>query len=148
MANYGPVPKRSDQLSRERDAKRRDGGGVEITKGTLRPVTIPDADPDWHPAALMIWDAMAKSGQADYYQQSDWAYAWSLCDDLSYYKGRGNRSGQMLASLLSGLDRLLLTESERRRARIELQSPTPEAAPASVTAIENYKSRLAKGQKK
>lgn len=143
----GPIPKRSDQLSRERDANRRAGGG-EITKGTMRPVKIPEADPDWHPAALMIWEAMALSGQADYYQQSDWAYAWSLCDDLSYYKERGNRSGQMLASLLSGLDRLLLTEAERRRARIELQTPTPVAAAPSVAAMDDYRKRLEKGKRK
>ena len=141
------VPKRSDQLSRKRDVKRRVDGG-EITKGTMRPVKIPEADPEWHVAARMIWDAMAESGQADYYQNSDWAYAWSLCDDISYYKNRGNRSGQMLTSLLSGLDRLLLTEGERRRARIELNPPVPEATPASVTAIENYKKRLEKGAKK
>lgn len=42
-----------------------------MTKGQSRPATIPQPDPDWHPIALMLWNAALESGQADFYESSD-----------------------------------------------------------------------------
>lgn len=113
-----------------------------VTKGELLPVEVPEPDPDWHPIARQMWDSLELSGQADWYQQSDWAFAWSLMDDLSYYKKGVKRSGQMLQSIYSALERLLVTEADRRRLRIELTEATPQAVDASVTAIADYKEAL------
>jgi hypothetical protein len=138
----GPVPNHSDDLARPRERK---GGGpnaAPISTGERRPVVIPRADPNWHKIAKMMWDAMKKSGQDDYYQQSDWAYAYSLCDDLTYYKNADRRSPEMLKAINTAMERLLLTEGDRRRARIELNEPEPETEPASVTAIADYKAEL------
>lgn len=108
----------------------------------MKPAKIPNADRDWHPIAHKLWDSLKGSGQADFYQSSDWAFAFSLCEDLSYYKKSGKRSGQMLQTIYSAFERLLVTEGDRRRVRIELQEPEPETTSASVLAIADYKQDL------
>jgi hypothetical protein len=152
MGSRGPVPNRSDDLSRERDANR--GGRPEITTGELRPVTIPEADPDWHPIALMLWEGLIASGQSDFYQQSDWAFAYSLMEDLTRYKepyrvdldtgeiNYGKRSGQMLQTIYSAMERLLVTEGDRRRARLELTAPDTSDEDAAVLTLADYTADL------
>ncbi|AVE00387.1 hypothetical protein SEA_OZZYJ_6 [Streptomyces phage OzzyJ] len=136
----GPVPNREADLARPRSRK---GGDVqEVTKGEMRPVKIPNADRDWHPIARRLWDSLKTSGQADFYQNSDWAFAFSLCEDLSYYKKSGKRSGQMLQTIYSAFERLLVAEGDRRRVRIELHEPESETTPASVLAIADYRQEL------
>lgn len=136
----GPVPNRSDDLSRERDANR--GDRSPITKGELRPVVVPHADPEWHPIADKLYRSLKSSGQSDFYQNSDWALAYSLCDDLSHFKQSGKRSAQMAQTIYSALSNLLVSEGDRRRVRIELSAPEAEEEPASVTAIDAYKKQL------
>ena len=136
----GPVPNRSDDLARPRERGGKDT--VPVTKGVARPTSIPEPDPGWHPIALQLWHALAASGQADFYQQSDWALAFSLCDDLSHYKKSLKRSGQMLQTIYSAMERLLVAEGDRRRVRIELHEPEDDSEPAAVVAIADYKRDL------
>jgi hypothetical protein len=145
----GPVPNRESDLARPRERKGKEQ--VAVTKGLSRPVRIPQADKDWHPIAKMLWDSLKKSGQSDFYEQSDWAFAYSLCEDLSLYKKPSvnrdgeeyfKRSGQMLQTIYSAMERLLVTEGDRRRVRIELHDPEPETDLASVTAINDARKEL------
>lgn len=137
----GPVPNRSEDLARPRS--RKGGDQQEVTKGVAREVIVPRvSDKEWHPIAKRVWDAAKTSGQADFYQNSDWAMLYSLCDDLSYYKKSGKRSSQMLAAIMAGLTSLMLTEGDRRRARLELEAPTPEGGDAELIAIDGYKDML------
>lgn len=150
MGSRGPVPNRSDDLSRDRDANR--GDRPEISRGTLLPVVVPDADPEWHPIAHMLWDGLIASGQAAYYQQSDWAFAYSLMEDLTRYKEPSinkktgeisyYRSGQMLQTIYSAMERLLVTEGDRRRARIELSAPDNSEQEATVLTLADYSDAL------
>lgn len=135
----GPVPNRSSDLSRERDANRSDR--PDLKKGTMRPVDIPEMDPEWHPLAKMVYQGMIDSGQADFFQASDWAYAHVVCEELSNYKSQSRRSAQMFASLSSAMTNMLLTEADRRRARIELEEEPVESL-ASVSAIDSMKGEL------
>jgi hypothetical protein len=136
----GPAPNRSDDLARPRS--RKGGEQHDVKHGTLKPVVVPHTDKGWDPIAKRIWDGPKSSGQAEYFQNSDWAFAFSLMDDLSYYEKSGKRSGQMLQTIFSVLERLLVTEADRRRLRIELHEPEPETQPASLTAIASYKAEL------
>lgn len=145
----GPIPRRESDLARPRERKGKDQ--VAVTKGQSRPVKIPRADPEWHPIAKMLWDGLKASGQSDFYEQSDWAFAYSLCEDLSLYKKPlvnrdgeeyHKRSGQMLQTIYSAMERLLVTEGDRRRVRIELHEPEQDDEDASVTAITDAKKRL------
>ncbi|MGL5825546.1 MAG: hypothetical protein ACRCYU_12160 [Nocardioides sp.] len=136
----GPIPNRSDNLSRDRDANR--GDRPPISQGEARPVTIPNAGRDWHPIAKRLWQAMKDSGQADFYQDSDWAYAFHVMDELSDYKFGSKRSSMMFAAIDAAMTKLLITEGDRRRARIELQAPEDPTPSAAVVAIEDYRREL------
>jgi hypothetical protein len=145
----GPVPNRSADLNRPRE--RKGGDNAAVTKGVSLPATPYKPDPEWHAIARMLWDSLAVSGQAEFYQQSDWAFAYSVCEDLSMYKkptvskdGEDyyKRSGQMLQTIYAAFERLLVTEGDRRRVRIELEEQGEETTPASVTAIADYRADL------
>jgi hypothetical protein len=137
----GPMPRREDALARPRSRKGSDQQSV--TKGVMRPVDFcMDANENWHRIARQLWDACVSSGQSDFYQNSDYALLYSICDDLSLYKMSGKQSGQMLMTIYSAMERLLVAEGDRRRVRIELHAPEPEQKPASVHAIEDMRRRL------
>lgn len=146
----GRVPNRSEDLARPRS--RKGGDRPPVTKGELKPVTIPEADENWHPTARMMWDSLAESGQADFYQQSDWAFAYFLCDEMTGYLcgERYNpktgemyqyRSPEMMKAILSGLTTLCVTEGDRRRVRIELTEP-PKKDEATLTLMSDYREGL------
>ncbi|UZJ23703.1 hypothetical protein RHODO2019_10835 [Rhodococcus antarcticus] len=133
------MPGREAELARPRSRKGSDQPAV--TKGVLRPTSQPEPDEGWHPIATTLYESLGSSGQADWYQDSDWAFAFSLCDDLSYYKRATKRSGQMLQTIYSAFERLLVTEGDRRRVRIELHEPE-EKSDAAVIAIADYQRDL------
>lgn len=137
----GPMRNRPEDLSRGRDAER--GDRAPIGKGTLRPVeNVPAPGEDWCELAKELYLSAAESGQADFYQKSDWMLWWSLCEDLDYYKRMGKRSGQMLQTIYSTMTELLVTEGARRKANVILTDPEPEEDDAAVLALADYRSEL------
>lgn len=140
----GPIPNRSTNLSRERDANRGNDRPL-LKKGTLRSVEIPDPDPEWHSTAKMFYMSFMSSGQADFFQDTDWAYIWNLCEEMSDYKRTSRKSAQMFDSLLKGMNNTLATESDRRRIRIELEEPEVQDD-AEIVAISDYKAQLGVAQ--
>lgn len=140
MGARGPVPNREADLARPRSRKGSDQ--QPVTKGQMRSVRWKQADPEWHQIAKDVYNGCKNSGQADFYQQSDIALLYSLCDDLSYYKSSSKRSGQMLQSIYSAMERLLVAEGDRRRVRIELHAPEQQTESAAVLAIADYKNDL------
>lgn len=146
----GPVPNRTSDLSRERDANR--GDRMEVRTGQLRSTTIPEVNEDWHDIAKMVWEGCVTSGQADWYQNSDWALLYSLCDDLSRYKQPAyvkedgtevyKPNGQILATIYSSLSDLLVSEGARRRLRVELTAPEPGGPSEADGVMAGYRSGL------
>jgi hypothetical protein len=142
MGDRGPVPNRDADLARDRA---RNGRSVsDVTKGELRPVPerFLEPDPNWHPLARDLWDGMLASGQSDWYQASDMALAASILDDLSEYKKSSKRSAMMAQVVYSQLSNLLVTEGDRRRARIELSQPKSEGPDATLAVIDGYAAEL------
>lgn len=141
------IPNRESDLARPRSRSgkkqnSRGNVGTAITKGTMRPLTIPEPDSDWHHVARQLWDACLESGQSVYYQNSDVALLYSLCDDLSEVKKSKRPSSMMLQTIYSQLGNLLVSEGERRKARIELAEPEAEGPAPSLVAIDTYKRDL------
>lgn len=154
----GPIPKRSeDRIRRNVPGSETAAGIIGVTKGEARggkPFPCPG---DWHPLAKKWYRSLNQSGIAAYYEQSDWAQALIIGNELSVYLYSGmvtytdsdgeehsyiKRNGQVLTALLNAMASLGATEGERRRMRIELEKPKLKEVPASVTAIENYKKAL------
>lgn len=143
MGTHGPIPKRSE----ERRRRNKDDGPGLAKAPSGPPADVPDLpepDASWHPIATDWYLSLRESGQAAFYQPSDWAMARYAAELMS----RGLQSdrppnGQYVAALNSVMASLLTTEGDRRRARIELErKPTVKAVPASVTAIADYRSSI------
>lgn len=140
MGTRGPIPKRAESRQR-RNKPEQD----VVTAPASEDVVIPQPDREWHPIARQLWDAVQKSGQARFYEPSDWAVLYSLMDDLTYYKNGAKRSGQMLQTIMSSLSSLLVTEGDRRRLQIELARATSdELEDAGVAEMQKWRERLAK----
>lgn len=143
MGAHGPIPKRSEERRR-----RNKDDGVELTQAPSGPPPglpdLPEPDSNWHAIATDWYLSLRESGQAAFYQPSDWAMARYAAELMS----RGLSSdrppnGQYVAALNSVMASLLTTEGDRRRARIELERKQPaRKVPASVTAIADYQSRI------
>lgn len=152
MGDRGPLPNKDSDLARSRSRK-----GAEAqpaaTMGVLRDVTIPDPDPEWGPVAHMLYESIKTSGIADFYQDSDWAFAFFVISEIDVYRRKGvnketgeeypthRPSGQMFAALAGAMTALGLTEGDRRRMRIELEKPKEEHD-AQLYAIDSYKADL------
>lgn len=139
MGTRGPIPKRSEARRRRNKPVNK----VKSAKGAEE-FKIPGEDRSWHPIAKKLWRYTRRSGQVRFYEPSDWAVLYSLCDDISYYKKANKRSGQMLASIMSALSSLLLTEGDRRRVQIELQRGGSEgdAESSAVADMEAWRRKL------
>lgn len=122
-------------------------------------VRIPDEDPNWEPLALGLWRAMANSGQSEFYEESDWAYAKIVVESMSrdlapqvvgftptgeILRSRIPLKGNSMSGYRAACAVLGVTEGDRRRLLIELErgaqvDPDQERANATITDL---KSRL------
>jgi hypothetical protein len=138
MGSRGPVPQRSDQRRRTNA-----NPGGEITKaaaGASRPrgSAARAASPGWHPLIRDLYFDIRKSGQAAFYEPSDWGMLRIGCEVMSENMLSAKPSAVMFASWDALMARLLVTEGDRRRMRMELErgkveDPDEAAAVASMT---------------
>lgn len=92
--------------------------------GMLKPVRRPNADrKNWHPRATAWYDSLSESGQADYFQNSDWAQAKIIADMLTHAYSMGfMRQAQFMDTIMSAMAKLGTTEADRRQLlRLELE---------------------------
>lgn len=135
----GPIPERTDQ--RRRRNKPADGAVVESSPGA-RVVEVPEVDESWHRMAVDWYRSLAESGQARFYEPSDWSTARVWAEILSRQLNAGTKmSSMMIAAWSSASAELLTTEGARRRGRLELERAEPdrEAEAAKVTALDRYR---------
>ena len=152
MAVHGPIPKRSEEL------RRRNKPETPIDKvDAVGSVQIPPADPKWHPTARLIYDSLPSSGQAKFYEPSDWSTAYLLAESLSRDlkpqsigitdEGKVIRAyvplkGASLAAYLKGFAALGVTEGDRRRMGIEIDRKPQKPELAAVTVMDEYRDAL------
>ena len=110
----GPIPKRS---SERRRANKTPGLTQAPAAGSVR---VPPARKGWHPIAAAWYRSLKASGQARYYEPSDWAQAQVLAESLSRMLHADEINAAMLNTILQGSRDLLTTEGQRRRLRLEL----------------------------
>ena len=135
----GPVPKRSNERRRRNKESK-----VETVKPLTEKVKQPPADPKWHPIAREWYESLAISGQAHFYEPSDWIFAKYVAEAMSrnLKAPKTKFSSVLFASVCSGMSDLLTTEAARRRVRMEIERNGVSEQPASVTAIADYRKRL------
>lgn len=140
----GPVPKRStERRRRNKDSQ------VETIKPPTLAVDAPAATPTWHPIALDWYESLKTSGQAQFFEPSDWQYARYVADVMSRnLKQRAKFSSVLFAAVTSAMNDLLTTEAARRRVRLEIERGGEQETPAGVVALADYTKRLGAGKKR
>jgi hypothetical protein len=123
-------------------------------------VKIPPANRDWHPVAKGLYLSLRSSGQAVFYESSDWATAYLLAESISRELSpqpvvgkEGEVSmvsfppkGASLGAWSRLMTALMVTEGDRRRLRLELErsSAGGEEGDADVSELAEYRRRLGK----
>lgn len=126
-APRGPIPKRSDQRVR------RNADEVPVTTLPVDgEVPVPELGlKNPHPLVVDMYESLKDSGQAKFYEPSDWQYArltMHLLNDMirprRSKKGTGSYdriSAMSITAINQMLTALLVTEGDRRRVRLEIQ---------------------------
>ena len=151
MGSRGPIPKRDEERRRaNKPAVPTDAPEVHGD------VTVPEADPEWHPIARRIYDSLRASGQSKFYEPSDWAAAFMVCESLS--RDLGDKvvgvtkngdvirdsvpiSGASMSSYLKALAALGVTEGDRRRMSIQLRRVKDKPV-GTVSVMDDYRASL------
>lgn len=138
MGTRGPVPKRSE------DRHRRNSPAPVSAPSVSQGAPQPRGSSSWSPAAKRIWKSLGKSGQARFFEPSDWAYAQFVMEEMTRYQDGERQNGQVLTAILSSLTSLMLTEGDRRRVGIELARPSNDGdgEPAKVEVMDKWRQRL------
>lgn len=135
----GPVPKRSE----ERRRRNKDVEIEQVSSGTDLPCEPPEPDEQWHPIARKWYLSLAESGQAIFYEPSDWATAVYVAEAMSRNIDQDKMSGHMFGAVIAASSNLLVTEGDRRRLRLELtRADVKDTESAGVTALRDYKKSL------
>jgi hypothetical protein len=147
MGSRGPVPKRSDQRRRTNQDEgpiTKAPAGRTTGRGTRRPA-VRAADAGWHPLIQDLYNDIRKSGQSAFYEPSDYAMLRIGCEIMSGQLLSDRVSAVMFASWDALMARLLVTEGDRRRMRMELEREKPENpdADAGVAQMDAWRTKLA-----
>lgn len=162
MGERGPVGKRSTQKlghpTKAAAVQKIDKSPAAAT------VPVPNGEPEWHPIAAAWFESLKVSGQARWYEPSDWAQAVLVTESISrdlkpqfvgfQSTGRDEQEplyetiplkGASLAAYLKAMGNLLTTEGDRRRAQLELQRAVhvDEDEAAAVASLDAYRGKLA-----
>lgn len=132
----GPVPKRTA----ERRRRNRTPGQTSVAvAGAVRP---PRALKEWHPLARRWYNSLKTSGQSQFYEPTDWAFAMYIAQVMSTNLEQERFSATLFAAVLGGMESLLSTEASRRRARLEIERELGPAAEAGPTVLDEYREKL------
>lgn len=151
MGLRGPVPKRDEERVRRNIPE----SPTETIK-VIGAVQIPDLgdisyDGETHPIVVEMYDAMKESAAVKFFEPTDWQFArltlFTLNQELIASKHYGKPVGAMkLTAINQMLSALLLTEGDRRRARLEIERAQSDAETGKVLDVTDMlRQRLASG---
>lgn len=130
MSRPGPVPKRSEERIRRNKPE------YEITTieavGNVEQPDLGFDDP--HPITVEIWESMAQSAQAQYYEPTDWSYAKFVLHHADQQLKTSRPSAQMFQGITSSFGDLLLSEGARRRVAMEIERNKASAQVIDISA--------------
>ncbi|OBJ41337.1 hypothetical protein A5630_23150 [Mycolicibacterium mucogenicum] len=147
MGSTGPIPKRSDERIR------RNATDIPVEKVTaIGTVEVPELDlpvDELHPLVQDYYQAMIDSGQARYFEPTDWQHArlamLAMNEMLTARYKTGKQAGERapisvmkLQVLNQMLSTLLVTEGDRRRVRMEIERQNGNPDGAQVVQMSDY----------
>lgn len=141
MGARGPVPKRSNERMGHRTKAELAGTDVVSIPAPL--VEQPPADDSWHRIARDWYASLASSGQAIFFEPSDWAAARYVADVMTRNLTSSRFNSQLFGSIWSAMNDLMTTEGSRRRLRLELERNTVDAdAQQQASILAEYRMRI------
>lgn len=142
MGQYGPIPKRSEELIRRNKPE------VPVEKiTTIGPVEIPDLGlEDPHPIVVDLYNSLPDSAQSRFYEPSDWAYARFCLHFADSLLKSSRPSAQLLASVSGMLSNLLVSEGDRRRVRLEIERKVGSGDGQVLEVADLFRARLTNQQ--
>lgn len=141
MGARGPVPKRNAQRRRRNEESKADTAPV-LTSAVEAPPVVKS----WSPAAKRWYESLTESGQAQFFEPSDWQAAQLVAGELSVYLRSKKRSAMMWSHIWTAMTDLLTTEGARRRLKIEIERPSEDeddAEASDVAKLDDYRRRVA-----
>ncbi len=136
----GPVPKHSS----ERLRTNKDVVPIETISMVGNVEKPPLGMDDPHPLTVSLYNSLADSAQAKYYEPSDWEFARFTMHFIDKLLRNSTPSAVMLASVNTMLSNLLVTEGDRRRVRIEVERESAMGDVVDVAAL--FRQRQEKNQ--
>lgn len=140
MGARGPIPKRDDERIR-RNIPENPTETIQVI-GTVQIPDLGDVSHlgETHPIVEELYQSIKDSAAVKYYEPTDWVYAkltlHTLNAELIAAKHSGRPIGAMKLTALTGmLSALLLTEGDRRRARLEIERAPADAAGGRVLDV-------------
>ncbi len=130
----GQVPKRSDQRRR----RNLDGQPEKVT--AIGAVQVPPLRDALHPLAVRWYESLTTSGQARFYEPSDWTMALLAAEVMDEFLT--TRKASLLPPLMSMCTSLLATEGDRRRMRLEIERAASETGAPEETPEDAFRRRL------
>ncbi len=127
-----PVPKRED-MRRNRNTRPADHAETDEVG-----VPAPPLGPGFSPLGVDFYESLVKSPQSQFFTHSDWYQARLGARLLSDYEAEGKVTLIQQFNALSV--RLLTTEGDRRRHRLELEKADKE--PGQGWKVAEYRKRL------
>ncbi|MDG3012469.1 hypothetical protein G4X40_20220 [Rhodococcus sp. D2-41] len=107
-------------------------------------VKAPAEDRGWHPIAKGWYRSLKQSGQAQFFEASDWQAARLCAHVMTEHLNASSLRAGMVQQIWAMMGDLLTTEASRRRVRVELARTTsgdPDVD-ATVTMMQAYRDEL------
>lgn len=150
MGVRGPIGKRDEERIRRNIPE-----DPTVTVQMHGLVTIPELGDmshlgETHPLVIEMYEAMKQSASIKYFEPTDWAFArltlYTLNQELIAAAHNGKPVGAMkLTAINQMLSALLLTEGDRRRARLEIERAPAESNGKVLDVTDMLRQRLASG---
>ena len=150
MGTRGPIGKRDEERIRRNIPT--DPTVVIQMSGVVQ---IPDLGDishlgETHPIVVELYDSMKESASVKFFEKTDWQFArltlYTLNQELIAAAHNGKPVGAMkLTAINQMLSALLLTEGDRRRARLEIERAPAEASGKVFDVTDMLRQRLAAG---
>ena len=137
----GPSPKPPSKRRR---------ANIPASYGAASPTTAPAASShdralgfDAHPLVAAMWDTLHESCESTFYSAADWERVrmelWYANRTIS----GGRPSAMAWAQIQRGLNDMLISPADKRRAAIELRAPGPDSDEiAAVSMLDRYRQSL------
>lgn len=140
MGVRGPIPKRDEERVRRNIPE-----DPTVTVQMPGLVSIPELGDishlgETHPLVVEMYEAMQSSASVKYFEPTDWQFArltlYTLNQELIAAQHNGKPVGSMkLTAINQMLSALLLTEGDRRRARLEIERAPAESGSGKVLDV-------------